>query len=64
MSMVPVPNAYSQLNYLIREYCEKQDEKILQNFYGALEEFKLELAPDAYEYYLQWYDETMSDLQH
>ena len=64
MSMIDIPSANKQLNYLIREYCEKQDEKILQHFYGALEEFKLELNPDTYEYYLQWYDETMGDLQH
>lgn len=59
---VPMPSARKVLDAAIRDYSETGNPKYLKGFREMLDEYKLELNPDTYEYYDMWYEETMRDL--
>lgn len=60
--MIPLPRAQKVLDAAIRDYSETGDTKYLKKFHEMLDEYKLELSADSYEYYDMWYEETMQEL--
>lgn len=61
--MIPIPSIAKQLDGLIRKYCETGDTKILNQFREVLDECKIELSVEQYEYFDMWHEEQMNDLQ-
>lgn len=62
--MIPLPRAQKVLDAVIRDYSETGNVKYLKGFREMLEQYKIELGSNAYEYYDMWYEETMQDLNY
>ena len=60
--MIPIPSIAKQLNRMIRDYSDTGNVKILDQFRGALDECKIELSSEQYEYFDMWHEEQMRDL--
>ena len=59
--MIPIMSVSKQLDMLIRQYCETDNVKILNQFRGMLDECKIELSTEQYEYFNMWYEEQINE---
>jgi len=60
--MIPIPSIAEQLNGMIRDYSDTGNVKILDQFRGLLDECKIELSAEQYEYFDMWHEEQMREL--
>ena len=60
--MIPIMSVSKQLDTLLRKYVETGNINILNQFHEILDEYKIELSTEQYEYFDMWYEEQINDM--
>ena len=60
--MIPIMSVSKQLGTLLRKYVETGNINILNQFHEILDEYKIELSTEQYEYFDMWYEEQINDM--